>query len=148
MDNRLYNFLEKKEIIFSFQFGFRHKYSTTHAVIHLGDKIRHEIDKGNYACGIFVDFQMVFDAVDHHILQRKLEYYGVRGISNKWFASCLSNRKQFLSINGYKPHLADAKFGLPQGSILGPLFFLISINDLHEAIKYSEVHHFAVDLTF
>ena len=123
MYNRLYNFLEKKEIIFSFQFGFRHKYSTTHALIHLVDKIRHEIDKGNYACGIFVDFQKVFDTVDHHILLKKLEYYGVRGISNKWFASCLSNRKQFLSINGNKSHMADVKFGVPQGSILGPLFF-------------------------
>ena len=148
MHNRLYNFLEKKEIIFSFQFSFRHKYSTTHALIHLVDKIRHKIDKGNYACGIFVDFQKVLDTVDHHILLKKLEYYGVRGISNKWFASCLSNRKQFLSINGYKSHMADVKLGVPQGSILGPLFFLIYINDLHVAIKCAEVHQFADDLTF
>ena len=111
--NRLYNFLEKKEIIFSLQFGFRHKYSTTHALIHLTDKIRHEIDKDNYACGIFVDFQKPFDTVDHHILLKKLEYYGVRGISNKWVASYLSNRKQFVSINGYKSNLADVKCGVP-----------------------------------
>ena len=143
--NRLYNFLEKKEIIFSLQFGFRQKYSTTHALIYLTDKIRHEIDKGNYACGIFVDFQKTFHTVDHHILLKELEYYGVRGISNKWFASYLSNRKQFVSINGYKSNLADAKCGVPQGSILGPLLFLIYINDLHAAIKYSEVHHFADD---
>ena len=85
MHNRLYNFLEKKEIIFSLQFGFHQKYSTTHALIYLTDKIRHEIeiDKGNYACGIFVEFQKAFDTVDHHILLKKLEYYGVRGISNK-----------------------------------------------------------------
>ena len=89
--NRLYNFLEKKEIIFSLQFGFRQKYSTTHALIHLTDKIRHEIDKGNYACGIFVDFQKAFDTVDHHILLKKLEYYGVRGISNKSFTSVFFN---------------------------------------------------------
>ena len=148
MHNRLYNFLEKKDIIFSFQFSFRHKYSTTHALIHLVDKIRHKIDKGNYACGIFVDFQKVFDTVDHHILLKKLEYYGVRGISDKWFASCLSNRKQVLSINGYKSHMADVKFGVPQCSLLGPLFFLIYINDLHVEIKCSEVHQFADDLTF
>ena len=85
MYNRLYNFLEKKEIIFSLQFGFHRKYSTTHALIHLTDKIRHKIDKGNYACGIFKDFQKAFDAVDHHILLKKLEYYGVREISDKWF---------------------------------------------------------------
>ena len=145
MHNRLYNFLEKKEIIFSLQFGFGQKYSTTHAPIHLTGKIRQEIDKGNYACGIFVDVQKAFDTVEHHVLLKKLEYYGVRGISNKWFASYLSNRKQFDSINGYKSNLADVKCGVPQGSILRPLLFLIYINDLHAAIKYSEVHHFADD---
>ena len=72
----------KKEIIFSLQFGFRQKYSTTHTLIHLTHKTRHEIDNGNYACGIVVDFQKPFDTVDHHILMKKLEY-GVRGISNK-----------------------------------------------------------------
>ena len=71
MYNRLYNFLGKKEIMFSLQFCFRQKYSTTHALIHLTDKIRHKIDKGNYACGIFVDFQKAFDTVDQHILLKK-----------------------------------------------------------------------------
>ena len=68
MYKRLYNFLAKKETIFSLQFNFRQKYSTTHALIHLTDKMRHEIGKGNYAFGIFVDFQKAFHIVDHHIL--------------------------------------------------------------------------------
>ena len=92
MCNRLYNFLEKK-IIFSLQCGFRQKYSTTHALIHLTDQIIYETDKGNYACGIFSDFQKAFDTIDHHILLKILEYYGVRGPSNTWFPSNLSNRK-------------------------------------------------------
>ena len=130
---------------FSIQLGFRQKYSPTHALIHLTDKIRHEIDKGNYACRIFVDFQKDFDTADHHILLKKLGYYGVRGISNKWFASYLGNREQFVSINGYKSNLADVKYKVPRGSIKGPPSFLIYINDLHVAIKYSEVHHLADD---
>ena len=145
MYNRLYNSLEKKEIIFSLQFHFCQKYSTTRAVIHLTDKNRHGVDKGNYACGIFLDFRKAFDTVDHHILLKKLKYYGIRGISNKWFASYLSNRKQFVSINGYKSNPPDVKCGMPQGSILGTLLFLIYINHLYVAIKYSEVHHFADD---
>ena len=96
-------------------------------------------------CGIFVDFQKTFDTVDHHILLKKLEHYGVRGISNKWFASYLSNRKQFVSINGYKSSLADVKCGVPLGFILGPFLFLIYINNLQVAIKYSEVDHFLDD---
>ena len=143
--NRLYNFLECEEIIFSLEFGFREKYYNTYTLIHFTDKIRYEIDKGNYACGFFVGFQKIFETVYHHILMKKHEYYGVRGISNKWFASYLNKRKQFVSINGYKSNLADAKCGVPQGFTLGPLLFLIYINDLHVAIKYCEVHHFADD---
>ena len=127
-------FQEKNKLIFSLQFGFRQKYSTTHALIHLTDKIRHEIDKRNCACGIFVDFQKAFNIVDHHMLLKNLEYYCVRGTSSKWFALYLSNRKQFVSINGYKSNLADVKCGVPQGSILGPHFFFIYTNDLHVAI--------------
>ena len=72
MYNILYNFLEKKEFIFSLEFGFRQKYSTTHALTHLTDKIKRETDKSNYACAIFVDFQKAFHAVDHHYLLKKL----------------------------------------------------------------------------
>ena len=76
---------------------------------------------------------------------KKLAYYGFRGISNKWLALYLSNRKRFVSTDGYKSNLADVKCGVSQGSILGPLLFLIYINNLHVAIKYSEVHHFTDD---
>ena len=67
------------------------------------------------------------------------------GLANEWFKSYLSNRKQYVSINGYDSNLADVKFGVPQGSVLGPLLFLIYINDLNQALKFCKVHHFADD---
>ena len=145
MYNRLYKFLEINNLIYSLQFGFRQKHSTSHALIHLTDKIRDQLDKRNFACGIFVDFQKAFDTVDHQILIQKLNYYGIRGISNNWFSSYLQNRTQFVSIDGFDYNVNAICCGVYQGSILRPLLFLIYINDLHFAIKYCKVHHFADD---
>ena len=92
-----------------------------------------------------MDLQKAFDTVDHEILLSKLDYYGIRVISNIWFKSYLSNRKQFVSINGYGSGLAEIKCGVPQGSVLGHLLFLLHINDLNQAIKFCKVHHFADD---
>ena len=141
----MYKFQETNNLIYSLQFGFRQKHLTSHAFTHLTDKIREQLDKGNFACGIFVDFQKAFDTVDHQILIQKLNYYGIRGIANNWFSSYLQNRTQFVSINGFDSNVNAICCGVPQGSILGPLLFLIYINDLHFAIKYCKVHHFADD---
>ena len=89
--------------------------------------------------------QKTFDTVDHKILLHKLEYYEIRGICKDWFKFYLSDRKQFVSINGYNSDLMPVDCGVPQGSVLGPLLFLIYINDLHKAIQYCKVHHFADD---
>ena len=127
------------------QFGFRQEFSASHALINLTENISQALDEGYIGCGIFVDLQKAFDTVDHEILLSKLDYYGIRGISNNWFKSYLSNRKQFVSINGYDSGLAEIKCGVPQGSVLGPLLFLLYINDLNQAIKFCKVHHFADD---
>ena len=107
--------------------------------------IRESLDNGKYSCGVFIDLQKAFDTVDHSILLNKMEHYGIKGISNKWFQSYLSGRSQFTTINGFDSYHKTLKYGVPQGSVLGPLLFLIYINDLHKALKYSTVHHFADD---
>ena len=122
---RLSSFLDINNLIYSLQFGFQQKYSTTHALINLTESIRQTLDEGSFGCGIFVDLQKAFDTVDHKILLHKLEYYGIYGICNDWLKSCLSDRKQFVSINGCNSDLMLVNFGIPQGSILGPLLFLI-----------------------
>ena len=143
MYNRICKFFSDNNLIYSLQFGFRQKYSTVHTLISLTENIRKNLDEGNIGCGIFVDF--TFDTVEHDILLSKLEHYGIRGLANEWFKSYLSNRNQYVSINGYDSNLADVKFGVPQGSVLGPLLFLIYINDLNQALKFCKVHHFADD---
>ena len=145
MYNRMYKFFSDNNLIYSLQFGFRQKYSTVHALISLTENVIKNLDEGNIGCSIFVDLQKAFDTVEHDILLSKLEHYGIRGLANEWFKSYLSNRKHYVSINGYDSNLADVKFRVLQGSVLGPLFFLIYINDLNQALKFCKVHHFADD---
>ena len=121
------------------------KHSTIHALIHLTKKIRKQLDCGRYGCGIFVDFQNAFDTVNHTILTQKLNYYGVRGKANNWFSSYLKNRTQFVTINGFNSELKEINCGVPRGSILGPLLFIIYINDLHYSITFCKVYHFTDD---
>ena len=145
MHKRLYAFFEENNLIYENQFGFRKKHSTTHALIDLTEDIRQAIDNNEFSCGVFIDLQKAFDTVDHDILLNKLDNYGIRGITNNWFRSYLKERKQFVSISGCDSTVADTHFGVPQGSVLGPLLFLIYINDLHRAIKHSKTRHFADD---
>ena len=143
MYRKLYTFLNNKNIIYDLQFGFRQQYSTSHALINITENIRKALHDGNIGCGVFADLQKAFDTVDHQILLAKLNHYGILGVSNEWFKSYLSNRNQYVSINGYESSLAVINCGVPQGSALAPLLFLLYINDLNQAIKFCKVHHFA-----
>ena len=98
---RLYSFLEKEQLLFEGQFGFRNNQSTTDALIDITERIRNACDKGLYACGAFLDFKKAFDTVNHDILFCKHAHYGIRGQANNWFHSYLTQRVQFTSVNRF-----------------------------------------------
>ena len=130
---------------YNFQFGFREGYSTTLSLLEFIDKIRENLDNGEYTLSFFIDFTKAFDTVDHSILLYKLEHYGIRGHTNKFFKSYLSDRKQFTVINGISSKPENVSCGVPQGSVLGPLFFILYINDIYESVSPDSIRLFADD---
>ena len=128
--SRLTSFLDTNNLITNSQYGFRKKHSTLHPLIHFQNFISTALDKKQHAVAIFCDLRKAFDTVDHRILLTKLRKLGVRGAELLWFQNYLQNRKQIVCVNGSNSLLLSILIGVPQGSILGPLLFLIYINDL------------------
>ena len=114
--NQLYQFLEKNDIIYKYQFGFRKGYSTEQAILEITDNLNSAIDNKQITCGLFLDFSKAFDTVNHDILLSKLYTYGIRGTPFKWFKSYLSNRTQFVKIDEIESSMATITCGVPQGS--------------------------------
>ena len=144
MFKRLYEYLDNLNTFYPVQFGFREKHSTN-ALISMTESIKSTIDNGDYGCGVFNDLKKAFDTVNHSILLKKMEHYGIRGIALNWFTSYLSNRKQYVSVNGHTSEHLNISCGVPQGSVLGPLLFLIYINDLPNVTRHLSFYLFADD---
>ena len=135
MYNRMIEFAEQYNILHRCQFGFRKNYSTSHVLIHLINRISSAIDPRETTVGVFLDLSKAFDTLDHQILFTKLEHYGIRDVALQWIKSYFSRRQQFVQINQTCSSMQTVKCGVPQGSILGLLFFILYINDLPKASK-------------
>ena len=109
------------------------------------DEIYENLDNNNHVMGIFLDLQKAFDSVSHSILPEKVYAYGIRGPAHKWLKNYLDNRTQYVTMNGYSSTISTITYGVPQGSILGPLLFLLYINDISNVIPELKVKLFADD---
>ena len=147
MHNRLTDFLDSNNILYNKQFGFRKNHSTTHAIIEVVDKLTETMDQGKATIGVFLDLSKAFDTIKHDILLDKLAHYGVRGTPLDWFKSYLTGRLQQVYYHNTLSNLASILCGVPQGSILGPLLFLIYINDITNCSDKLLMFLFADDTT-
>ena len=149
--NRIMSFITVNSLLNEHQFGFRKGHSTIQPVLHFLNHVGNSYNKTNpeLTMGIFIDLKKAFDTVSHNILIQKLRHYGLRGVVGDWLKNYLSNRKQFVQYDNVTSNMQDIVSGVPQGSILGPLLFLLYINDIPNAMSSNraKIKLFADDTT-
>ena len=138
---QVYNYMNENNLLYKSQYGFRKRHSTEFAAMEVTDTIFKDLDKKKVPLAIFLDFSKAFDTIDHLILLDKLAYYGIRGSALNWFRSYLSDRSQYVQYKDKTSRMSTITTGVPQGSILGPLLFIIYINDI---AKVTNKFHFTI----
>jgi len=147
MQKQLSHFINSNNILSPVQFGFVRNSSTSDAILEFLDNICNSLEKKHSVMAVFLDFSKAFDTVQHDILLQKLDFLGIRGITLKWFESYLVSRLQYVSVGDSRSTLSTVSSGVPQGSILGPLLFLLYINDMSRCTEGLKFIHFADDTT-
>ena len=144
---RLYSFLTASNILYDGQYGFRPKRSTIDAMTEFTADVLPLLDKKEHCLAVYLDLSKAFDTINHNILLNKLRRYGVRGIALDWFKSYLKNRRQYVSYCGIHSRVMDIEYGVPQGSVLGPLLFILYTNDIPRCLHHCKTILFADDTT-
>ena len=133
------NFLHKHVLLYQYQFGFSENHSKTSALIEIIDGIKNDIDKVDFIIGKYLDFKKAFDTVNHPILFEKKEHYGIRGMPLQFFQSYLSNHKPYVFCNNTSSYNTTNGYGVPQGSVLGPLLFIVYVYYIMNAVNDSKI---------